>query len=153
MKTCTKCEQPGQFYKGFRWCKICCRVYNSSPERRAAQKAARNKPATAAARAAYKEKNEKHFVRIGAEARLKKLYGVDYEDLARLFEKQSGCCALCDMRLKFDRGTHVDHCHSTGKVRGLLCAACNLALGHIEKPGQLDRMLAYLRATYLWKER
>lgn len=58
----------------------------------------------------------------------KKLYGVtpDYYELMLL--NQNGRCAIC----KTDNwGTtpHVDHCHTTGKVRGLLCHKCNTGIG------------------------
>jgi hypothetical protein len=47
-----------------------------------------------------------------------------------------------------DRGprVHVDHCHISGKVRGVLCQNCNLGLGHFhDTPEKLERAAAYLR--------
>lgn len=57
-----------------------------------------------------------------------------YDELLKL---QSGVCKLCSR--KSDRQLIVDHCHKTGRIRGLLCYPCNLALGHIEK--HRDQML------------
>ncbi len=48
---------------------------------------------------------------------------------------QQGHCALCPAIRsgRKDHQLHIDHDHETGRVRGLLCAACNLMLGHFEK--------------------
>lgn len=67
------------------------------------------------------------------------------EDWARLFHAQGGKCAICGRQLSFDRNTHVDHSHATGRVRGLLCHSCNTSLGHVkENPETLRRMITYL---------
>ncbi len=53
----------------------------------------------------------------------------DYDEL---FEKQKGCCAICGTTDSGHNVTNhllVDHDHSTGKVRGLLCSSCNLGIG------------------------
>lgn len=43
-----------------------------------------------------------------------------------LFNKQNGCCAICLVpRSKLSKNLAVDHCHQTGKIRGLLCTYCN----------------------------
>lgn len=88
---------------------------------------------------------------------LKRKYGLTLYEAKSLYQQQNGNCAICDSKMDFDtpalrlgkaRGTHdmcVDHCHSTGKVRGLLCFHCNTALGHVfEKPQIIDRMKSYL---------
>lgn len=61
---------------------------------------------------------------------IKKRYGITIEEYDAMLERQSGVCAIC----KKHRGKRlsVDHCHTTGKVRGLLCNQCNLALGKFE---------------------
>lgn len=52
-------------------------------------------------------------------------YGLTPEQYAALLEKQDGKCAICCET----KDLHVDHCHETKKVRGLLCGACNRGLG------------------------
>jgi hypothetical protein len=73
-------------------------------------------------------------------------YGIDFHDWALMYERQRGVCPICTARLTFDAHTHVDHCHATGKVRGLLCHHCNLLLGHIrgDKEDTVERALIYL---------
>lgn len=80
-------------------------------------------------------------------------YGLTIDTFATLFNKQGGKCAICDSILKqrntaTDRAlnTHVDHCHTTGKVRGILCGGCNIGLGHFkDDPERLLKAANYLR--------
>lgn len=66
-------------------------------------------------------------------------YGITKRDYDRMFSEQDGKCALCDRS-----PTHVDHCHSTGIVRGLLCTWCNSSLGRIDDdPNWAERALVY----------
>ena len=59
---------------------------------------------------------------------LKKYYDLPLEEYKNLVEEQRGLCAICGNKQK--GRLHVDHCHNTKKVRGLLCQACNHGLGH-----------------------
>jgi hypothetical protein len=66
--------------------------------------------------------------------RLKHRYGLAQEDFDALYKEQGGGCAICRVALEqngngFSGGANVDHCHSTGKIRGLLCGLCNSGLG------------------------
>lgn len=61
----------------------------------------------------------------------KYLYGLDHEAFLKMLEDQKHCCALCSESFE-KKKIFVDHCHSTGDVRGLLCPACNTALGLIK---------------------
>lgn len=76
------------------------------------------------------------------------LYGINFHDWALMYEWQRGVCPICINKLTFDRNTHVDHCHDTGKVRGLLCHHCNLLLGHIrgDRAVTVQRAIQYLEA-------
>jgi hypothetical protein len=74
-------------------------------------------------------------------------YGIDTAAIAALLVKQGGKCGICEMEFGSARkGTkpHVDHDHNTGRVRGLLCQKCNLALAVVEKVGFIDRAYKYL---------
>lgn len=64
---------------------------------------------------------------------LLRTYGITPEQYDVMLEEQGHVCAICKRpeRIK-GRNLCVDHCHSTGKVRGLLCNACNIALGKLE---------------------
>jgi hypothetical protein len=79
----------------------------------------------------------------------KKLYGVTLDEYNKLLESQDGVCKICN-RTELesscvDRNLHVDHCHDTGKVRGLLCTKCNTALGLLsDDPELLKKAIDYL---------
>jgi len=80
------------------------------------------------------------------EIQFKRLYGISLEEYDTLFSDQRGKCAICDThQLELDNALHVDHCHTTGKVRGLLCRKCNLILGHSRD----DSKLLKLASEYL----
>jgi len=72
-------------------------------------------------------------------------YGIDFETWARMFEAQGGACASCSDPLAHGRSTHIDHDHDTGKVRGLLCQGCNIALGFLESSkAKIDALRRYI---------
>lgn len=76
-----------------------------------------------------------------------RLYGITIEQAKRLLEKQGGVCALCDETLEIpSKVAHVDHCHRSGKVRGILCRQCNTALGKLgDSEESLKKTIIYLR--------
>lgn len=74
--------------------------------------------------------------------KIKHRYGLSRASYEALFESQDGLCATC---LRLLEVPFVDHDHKTGAVRGLLCKACNTALGLVEDDRDtLLRMLDYL---------
>ena len=78
--------------------------------------------------------------------RLKDKYGITLEDYDRMLEDQGGSCAVCGTEHPGGKGRfHVDHNHSTGKVRGLLCHSCNVGLGALkDSPEVLLKAATYL---------
>ena len=77
---------------------------------------------------------------------LKSKFGMTLEDYDTMLEQQEGCCKVCGTDEPGGQGRfHVDHNHTTGKVRGLLCSGCNKGLGHLQdSPDVLLKALAYL---------
>lgn len=72
-------------------------------------------------------------------------YGITIEDYETLSQQQDGRCALCGGLPRGTKRLHVDHCHETGRVRGLLCIGCNRALGALgDSPEGLARALTYV---------
>ena len=62
--------------------------------------------------------------------RRKRVTGCSVEEYKTLYIEQSGCCKICGKHeSKCAKNLAADHCHSTNKVRGLLCPTCNMALG------------------------
>lgn len=66
---------------------------------------------------------------------LKATYGITLKEWDEMFVAQGSCCAneLCKASYSNNKkGWHLDHCHSTRKIRGILCSNCNVALGHAQ---------------------
>lgn len=87
------------------------------------------------------------FLRRKREDAMMRAYGLTMADFDALLAKQDGVCAIC-------RGVpngpgkrfHVDHCHKSSKVRGLLCGKCNTAIGLLnDDPERAESAAAYLR--------
>jgi mannose-6-phosphate isomerase-like protein (cupin superfamily) len=84
-----------------------------------------------------------------------RLYGLTEDDFAQLLLKQGGVCPCCKMPFLVETGgrsrdwkPHVDHDHETGKIRGLLCAKCNVMIGMARNSqGILARAIDYLNAN------
>lgn len=78
---------------------------------------------------------------------LKIKYGMTVEDYDLMLIQQGGRCAICFTDEPRGKGTfHVDHCHATSIVRGLLCSKCNILLGHADDNiERLEKAIAYLR--------
>jgi hypothetical protein len=82
---------------------------------------------------------------------LKKLYGITLQDYQRMAEAQNHRCDICgELETAVDkqgvpRRMPVDHCHATGKIRALLCSACNKALGGFrDRPDLLRKAAEYI---------
>ena len=88
------------------------------------------------------EKYRKTHRDYNRDRRLKILYGISFEDKIAMWENQNGKCdnPNCGRTLRDPRLTsrsastkaNLDHCHKTGRNRGLLCTGCNAALGHCD---------------------
>ena len=77
--------------------------------------------------------------------RLQKTYGVSNEWYANKAKEQGYKCAICNTFQDEKRLLCVDHCHTTGKVRGLLCTKCNAGLGQfMDNQDNLKSAISYL---------
>lgn len=97
----------------------------------------------AAARRASRARSPRRVITASQRraARLRRKYGLTVEAWDALLIAQSGLCAICSVQLRLP---YTDHCHATGRVRGLLCPACNTDIARLEDPGWLELALAYL---------
>lgn len=84
-------------------------------------------------------------------AKMLRSYGMVAADYDRMLNEQGDRCKLCGSTEKGRKDRfrfwNIDHCHKTGRVRGLLCHTCNITLGKFEKLQDqvgLDAILAYL---------
>lgn len=79
---------------------------------------------------------------------LKRTYGITLEEYNNMLIAQNNSCSICLISIedtKEKRNLAVDHCHTTGKIRGLLCMNCNKSLGLLkDNPLIVKNMLEYL---------
>lgn len=81
------------------------------------------------------------------ERHLIRKYGISLAQYDMMLKAQDGKCAICKAPEidQFKSVFHVDHCHTTGRVRGLLCRGCNHILGTVkDNPETLQRAISYL---------
>jgi hypothetical protein len=84
------------------------------------------------------------------ELRVERKFGVSYREYQKILEAQGGCCGNPNCKTKKPgapgrKRFYIDHCHVTGKIRGLLCHSCNLALGHVQDDvKKLKGLIEYL---------
>jgi hypothetical protein len=96
-------------------------------------------------RANNPEKTREQTRRSERKRKLKK-YGLNELQYYNLLDDQLNRCAICLEKNFYSRDWHIDHCHKTGIVRGLLCHTCNLMLGNAKDDvGILQRAINYLR--------
>lgn len=81
-------------------------------------------------------------------------FGLTAQGYVNMLEAQKGRCLICEKVETVTNGPSgklrdmaIDHCHTTGKIRGLLCSACNTGIGLLQDdPALLDKAAAYLRS-------
>jgi nitrate/TMAO reductase-like tetraheme cytochrome c subunit len=133
MKTCKFCEQEksvDNFYEFYdKWSE---KKYVSSRCRPCHQNYRRESPTTPKNRKAEK---------------LQLRYGLTYEQWEKIREEVNNACMICGItEEEAGRKLDVDHCHSTGKVRGILCTHCNNMLGHAhDNIAVLESAAVYLK--------
>lgn len=113
------------------WCRLCQRTY--------ARLKYQSRPDLQASHAErYRQKTR--------DVHLLKTYGISEADYNLIHVAQGGCCKICGQP-QLTQWLAVDHDHKTGRVRGLLCSRCNLAVGWFEDLDHVERIMDYLSAA------
>jgi Autographiviridae endonuclease VII len=151
MKRCSKCKlekplsafSPTSSYQGEKYYRADCKACNAAD----ARKRREDPVVDAKQKAALKQWRKNNPEKVKAQRR-KQNYGVTQKQFDALILSQQNACAIC--RVGFSQSKincpHVDHNHSTGEVRGLLCHNCNALLGHSkEDQTRLSAAIEYLQ--------
>lgn len=94
----------------------------------------------------WRTKNLEKNKEIQRKSYLKFKYGLTVEDYNDLLETQNYKCAICESDPIIYSNLSIDHCHETGKIRGLLCQNCNSAIGFLkEDPEVVLKAYQYLQ--------
>ncbi len=152
MKKCLRCKINKPFsdsWKGthtyglFSWCKLCKKEYEREPTVKKSKKEYYKKPHVVEIRKKYR--NSKN----GMDKILKQNFGITIEEYQNIFDSQSGACAICKRHQSFFKTRlNVDHRHSDGLVRGLLCGNCNRGIGFLEDSSEyLKSAINYLEGA------
>jgi len=81
-------------------------------------------------KALWRKNNPDKIKRMRRKTSLKNKYNITIDNYNSMFITQEGRCNICNIhQSKLNKILCVDHCHKTGKVRGLLCEGCNFAIG------------------------
>jgi recombination endonuclease VII len=133
------CHPERQHYaKGL--CAYCYKrnLYATSPKAKAKQletsrrKWRKNRDHILAKQRGYYAANREYRRKQAYGYALARKFGLTAEAHAEMLASQNGSCAICLALDAPGQRLHVDHCHKTGRIRGLLCARCNLGIGRFE---------------------
>jgi len=80
----------------------------------------------------YYNANAERVIKRTTKRTLKWRYNLTPEQLITMHKDQGNLCKICKSPPKEGRNLDVDHCHTTGKIRGLLCNNCNRGIGHLQ---------------------
>lgn len=87
--------------------------------------------------------------KVSKQKRIVKLrlrYGITVDDYNKMLISQNYRCAICGEKQLNNKKLAVDHCHKTGKVRGLLCRNCNIGIGMLnDNPESLLKAYKYIK--------
>lgn len=104
----------------------------------------RNKDRQREADRRWREENPDKAKLAGKRWELRRRYGMTLEEYDLLVERQGGLCKACSRK----QPLVVDHCHQTGRIRGLLCNDCNLAAGRLaDSPRRCAQLERYLKES------
>ena len=135
LKTCPKCKEIKPFSEFYKcktakngcspYCKVCSNLRTTS----------------------YAKQNKDKIQPLLAGYALKRRYGITVQDYENMLLAQNKQCAICGTtECSSGRNFAVDHCHTTGKIRGLLCSACNIGLGKFrDNPEVIKKAIEYLK--------
>jgi hypothetical protein len=113
--------------------------YDADPERRA-------KHGVRTAR--WMIENPERFAKSNRPAKIRRDYGITQEIAERTLAAQDGLCAICQRRIDAENPPKIDHCHATGRFRGILCQRCNTGIGLFHDNLEwLDRAITYLTVS------
>lgn len=150
MKKCTKCKLskdinefgPTKSTKTglMSWCRSCCREYGRNHYKQNSERLIKQTTE-------YNRKNKENRKKIIRKNHLIKTFGITPNDYNLILKSQNGVCLICrGLQKNTSINLAVDHCHVTGKVRGLLCDSCNNGLGRFkDNPELLIKAAEYLK--------
>lgn len=134
LKVCSKCKIPKDLKEFFgaplnprSWCRVCDKNYHADKYRGCPKQR-----------------------KLSFDSMVRRKYGLTPEAWKSLLERQDGVCAICKRPESSPnkKNLSVDHCHTTGKIRGLLCNTCNRGIGLLkDSTALLSAAIEYLKRS------
>lgn len=157
-KVCTKCENEkpldefgrrtpykGRYKDGREYhCRDCRSLYNKLDYQE-------NRDLRLKREKERRASNPEAFQRTKLKCRLKTQFGLPVSVYDTMLEQQNGMCAICNSGNHPNSVFDIDHNHTTGEIRGLLCRRCNRLLGQFKDDPNIIEEWSPLAATYLRK--
>jgi len=95
----------------------------------------------------FRKNNSDRFKKYCRKSKVKRAYGITPEEITSMLQKQGGC-AICGTNNFNGRGPSVDHNHTTGEIRGILCTNCNTGIGMFkDNLENMGRAIAYIKGV------
>lgn len=136
---CSKCGGEEHFVYGKEKRRVCKHCHKLAQARTAA------KPESKKRKKEWAINNSHKYKSYRKEWSLKKRYGISLRQYLDMVRVQKGACLICCGNQSLRRPLVVDHCHKTGKIRGLLCDPCNIGIENFrENKNSLVRAIVYL---------
>lgn len=96
----------------------------------------------------WHKNNKERRYKKNRDTTLRKSYCITSERYEEILKEQNNKCKICGVEYSSGKRFPVDHCHTTGKVRGILCSNCNTGLGMFkDNPKYLDFAIKYLKES------
>jgi hypothetical protein len=127
--------------------------YNDTPERKKYMKNYRKQEGFQEREKGFKATYSKKNPNVERSGHLRRTFGISLQDFESMLEQQGGVCAICKeeetriiRKSGIPKALSVDHCHTTGKIRGLLCFKCNSSIGKLKDSIELlQNAINYLK--------
>lgn len=101
----------------------------------------------------WRERNPENAKKRNRDSEYRRKYSISLEQYDDMLKAQQGVCAICAASCDTGMNLAVDHCHTTNKVRALLCKNCNTALGLLkENVETMTKAINYIKFHTLIEE-
>ncbi len=92
-----------------------------------------------------KRRTNRLYVSHNKKANIKRKYGLTLDQMQQMYVSQGGLCAICKDKFKDKKDMNIDHNHTTGQVRQILCYLCNSLIGFAkEDVSRLEKAIDYI---------
>jgi hypothetical protein len=149
-KTCSVCSEikdASNFQLKGKQCKSCRAAYRKTHELKYSELTEEQKKKRRAATESWRLRNPEIAFERARNKEYRKKYGITLEDYNTMLAKQNNVCAICQQSCATGMNLAVDHDHTTGKVRALLCKNCNTAIGLLgEDTDRMAKAIEYIQS-------